>query len=90
MERRQNLSCINPENLSSRDVLELFLHLFGQKPGFVDRGHEMNHKETFCVSTFLFVPTPAIDPDGVEAFVSVVIGSMLTELQIYAQSLKKH
>ena len=30
------------------------LHLFQQQPGFVDRGHEVNNKETAWVNGFLF------------------------------------
>ena len=38
MDVRENLPFVDPENLSSQDVLEVLLHLFRQKPGFVDRG----------------------------------------------------
>ena len=33
---------------------QTFLHLFQQQPGFVDRGHEVNNKETAWVNGFLF------------------------------------
>ncbi len=48
------LPSIYPENLSPQDVLTILLHLFHQQPGFVDRGHEVNNKETAWVNGFLF------------------------------------
>ena len=51
---RDQLPSIDPENLSSQDVLTIILHLFQQQPGFVDRGHEFNNKETAWVNGFLF------------------------------------
>ena len=35
MDVRENLPFVDPENLSSQDVLEVLLHLFRQKPGFL-------------------------------------------------------
>ena len=80
MEIRENLPFVDPENLSSQDVLEVLLHLLRQKPGFVDRGHEMNNKETAWVNAFLLRLTPAIDHDGMEAFVVEVIGSSVDRM----------
>ena len=54
MDVRDQLPSIDPENLSSQDVLTILLHLFQQEPGFVDRGHEVNNKETAWVNGFLF------------------------------------
>ena len=51
---RDQLPSIDPENLSSQDVLTILLYLFQQQPGFVDRGHEVNNKETAWVNGFLF------------------------------------
>ena len=51
---RDQLPSIDPENLSPQDVLTILLHLFQQQPGFVDRGHEVNNKETAWVNGFLF------------------------------------
>ena len=51
---RDQLPSIDPENLSPQDVLTIVLHLFEQQPGFVDRGHEVNNKETAWVNGFLF------------------------------------
>ena len=54
MDVRDQLPSIDPENLSPQDVLTILLHLFQQQPGFVDRGHEVNNKETAWVNGFLF------------------------------------
>ena len=51
---RDQLPSIDPENLSPQDVLTILLHMFQQQPGFVDRGHEVNNKETAWVNGFLF------------------------------------
>ena len=51
---RDQLPSIDPEDLSPQDVLTILLHLFHQQPGFVDRGHEVNNKETAWVNGFLF------------------------------------
>ena len=51
---RDQLPSIDPENLSPQDVLTILLYLFHQQPGFVDRGHEVNNKETAWVNGFLF------------------------------------
>ena len=80
MDVRENLPFVDPENLSSQDVLEVLLHLFRQKPGFVDKGHEINNKETAWVNAFLFRLKPGIDHDGVETFVVEVIGSSVDRM----------
>ena len=80
MDVRENLPFVDPENLSSQGVLEVLLHLFRQKPGFVDRGHEINNKETAWVNAFLFRLKPGIDHDGVETFVVEVIGSSVDRM----------
>ena len=80
MDIRENLPFIDPEDLSSQDVLEILLHLFRKKPGFIDRGHEINNKETAWVNAFLFRLTPAIDHDAREAFVVEVIGSSVDRM----------
>ena len=80
MDVRENLPFVDPENLSSQDVLEVLLHLFRQKPGFVDRGHEINNKETAWVNAFLFRLKPEIDHDGMEAFIVEIIGSSVDRM----------
>ncbi|MGC6482236.1 MAG: hypothetical protein ACON4T_01500 [Synechococcus sp.] len=56
-------------------MLEILLHLFRQKPGFVDRGHEINNKETAWVNAFLFRLQPGTDANGMEMFSVETIGS---------------
>ena len=51
---REKLPHVDPENLSAQHVLEILLLLFSQKPGFVDRGHELNNRETAWVNGYLF------------------------------------
>ena len=51
---RDQLPSIDPENLFPQDVLNILLHLFHQQPGFVDRGHEVNNKQTAWVNGYLF------------------------------------
>ena len=51
---RDQLPSIDPENLFPQDVLTILLHLFHQQPSFVDRGHEVNNKETAWVNGYLF------------------------------------
>ena len=80
MDIRENLPFIDPEGLSPQDVLAVLLHLFQQKPGFIDRGHEINNKETAWVNAFLFRLTPAKDQDGMDAFVVEVIGSSVDRM----------
>ena len=80
MDVRENLPFVDPENLSSQDVLEVLLHLFRQKPGFVDRGHEINNKETAWVNAFLFRLKPGNDHDGMETLFVEIIGSSVDRM----------
>ena len=74
---RDQLPSIDPENLSSQDVLTIILHLFQQQPGFVDRGHEVNNKETAWVNGFLF----RIHNDAVTEKISIEeIGSSVDKI----------
>lgn len=80
MDVRENLPFVDPENLSAQNVLEVLLHLFRQKPGFVDRGHELNNTETAWINAFLFRLKPGINQDGMEAFVVEMIGSSVDRM----------
>lgn len=80
MEMREALPFIDPENLSAQDVLEVLLHLFRQKPGFVDRGHERNNRETAWVNAYLFRLKPVRDADGMEAFIVETVGSSVDRM----------
>ena len=51
---REKLPHVDPDNLSAQHVLEILLLLFSQKQGFVDRGHELNNRETAWVNGYLF------------------------------------
>ena len=74
---RDQLPSIDPENLSSQDILTILLHLFQQQPGFVDRGHEVNNKETAWVNGFLF----RIHNDAVAEKISIEeIGSSVDKI----------
>ena len=74
---RDQLPSIDPENLSSKDILTILLHLFQQQPGFVDRGHEVNNKETAWVNGFLF----RIHNDAVAEKISIEeIGSSVDKI----------
>ena len=48
LEIRDQFPLIDPESLAPRDVLAILLHLFQQKPGFLDRGRDINNAETAC------------------------------------------
>ena len=77
MDVRDQLPSIDPENLSSQDVLTILLYLFQQQPGFVDRGHEVNNKETAWVNGFLF----RIHNDAVAEKISIEeIGSSVDKI----------
>ena len=80
LEIRENLPAVDPENLTAHNVLEVLLHLFRQKPGFVDRGHEVNNRETAWVNAFLFRLKPGIDADGMEAFNVETVGSSVDRM----------
>ena len=80
LEIRENLPAVDPENLTAHNVLEVLLHLFRQKPGFVDLGHEVNNRETAWVNAFLFRLKPGIDADGMEAFNVETVGSSVDRM----------
>jgi len=71
---------IDPECLSRQDVLSILLHLFDQKPGFVDRGHDVNNAETAWVNAYLFRLRPGRDDQGLEGFVVECIGSSVDRM----------
>ena len=90
MEIRENLPFVDPENLSSQDVLEVLLHLLGQKPGFLERGHEMNNKKTAWINAFLLrLHRPSITMEWKPSSWRSS-DPVLTGWQIYVQSLKQH
>ena len=80
VEIRDQLPLIDPENLSMQDVLTILLHLFQQKPGFVDRGHDTNNAETAWVNAYLFRLTPGLDDQGLEGYVIECIGSSVDRM----------
>ena len=80
LEIRDQLPLIDPESLSRQDVLEILLHLFQQKPGFVDRGHDVNNAQTAWVNAYLFRLSPGSDEHGVEGFVVECIGSSVDRM----------
>ena len=80
MDVREWLPTIDPDNLSPKDVLEILLYLFHQKPGFVDRGHERNNQETAWVNAYLFRLKPQIDANGMEGFVVETVGSSMDKM----------
>tara|TARA_B100000902_G_scaffold257233_1_gene243488 strand:- start:626 stop:931 length:306 start_codon:yes stop_codon:yes gene_type:complete len=80
LEIRDQLPLIDPECLSRQDVLSILLHLFDQKPGFVDRGHEVNNAETAWVNAFLFRLRPGRDDQGLEGYVVECIGSSVDRM----------
>ena len=49
MDVREIFPFLDPEQLNPNDVLEILLYVFQQTPGFVDRGHETNNRETAWV-----------------------------------------
>ena len=85
MDVREHFPCIDPENLSPQDVVNILLHLFRQKPGFVDRGHETNNKETAWVNAFLFRLKPGFNEDGMESFTVETIGSSVDKMAALQQ-----
>ena len=80
LEIRDQLPLIDPECLSRQDVLSILLHLFDQKPGFVDRGHDVNNAETAWVNAYLFRLRPGRDDQGLEGFVVECIGSSVDRM----------
>ena len=80
LEVREALPGIDPEALSPQNVLEILLYLFGQKPGFIDRGHEVNNKETAWVNAYLFRLKPVISEGGDECFEVETVGSSVDKM----------
>jgi hypothetical protein len=80
LEVREALPGIDPEALSPQNVLEILLYLFGQKPGFIDRGHEVNNKETAWVNAYLFRLKPVIREGGEECFEVETVGSSVDKM----------
>ena len=80
LEIRDQLPAIDPESLGVQDVLAILLHLFHQKPGFVDRGHDLNNTETAWVNAYLFRLRPASVYQGLEGYVVECIGSSVDRM----------
>ena len=80
MDVRETFPSIDPENLSEKDVLEILLYLFKQKPGFVDRGHELNNRDTAWVNAYLFRLKPKTDDNGVDRFMVETVGSSMDKM----------
>ena len=80
LEIRESLPSVDPDNLTAQNVLDVLLHLFQQKPGFVDRGHEANNRETAGVNAYLFRLKPGIDADGMESFSVETVGSSVDRM----------
>ena len=80
LEVREALPSIDPEALSPQNVLEILLYLFQQKPGFIDRGHEVNNKETAWVNAYLFRLKPVIGEGGEECFEVETVGSSVDKM----------
>ena len=77
MDVREAFPFIDPERLNPKDVLEILLHVFfHQTPGFVDRGHEVNNRETAWVNGYLY----RLRDSGMEAFVVDNIGSSVDKM----------
>ena len=77
---RENLPAVDPENLSSADVLQILLYLFQRKPGFVDLGHELNNRETAWINAILYRLKPTADENGMEGFVIEKVGSSMDKM----------
>lgn len=80
LEVREALPSIDPEALSPQNVLQILLYLFQQKPGFIDRGHEVNNKETAWVNAYLFRLKPVISEGGDEYFEVETVGSSVDKM----------
>ena len=80
LEIRDQLPSIDPESLSRQDVLTVLLHLFDQKPGFVDRGHDVNNTETAWVNAYLFRLRQGSDDQALEGYVVECIGSSVDRM----------
>ena len=77
---RENLPAVDPENLSSADVLQILLYLFQSKPGFIDRGHELNNRETAWINAILYRLKPTVDENGMDGFVVEKVGSSMDKM----------
>ena len=62
-------------------MLDILLHLFRQKPGFLNLGHEMNNRETGWVNGYLF----RLKHDGPEAFLVETVGSSVDKMAALRQ-----
>ena len=80
MDVRELFPSIDPENLSPQDVISILLHLFMQKNGFVNRGHQVNNNETGWINAILFRLQRDVDGNGVECFVVEPIGSSVDKM----------
>ena len=80
MDIRENFASIDPECLAESDVLEILLYLFNQKPGFIDRGHELNNRDTAWVNAYLFRLKSATVENGMDGFVVETVGSSMDKM----------
>ena len=80
LEVREQMPFLDPESLKPADVLAILLHLFQQKPGFLDRGHELNNNDTAWVNGYLFRLCPSLSSDGMEMFVVETVGSSVDKM----------
>ena len=80
MDVRETFPSIDPENLSEKDVLEILLYLFKQKAGFVDRGHELNNRDTAWVNAYLFRLKHTTDDNGMDRFMVETVGSSMDKM----------
>ena len=80
MDVRETFPSIDPENLSERDVLAILLYLFEKKAGFVDRGHELNNRETAWVNAYLFRLKFTTDANGMDGFIVETVGSSMDKM----------
>jgi len=80
LEIRDQLPSIDPESLTRQDVLAILLHLFHQKPGFADRGHDANNTETAWVNAYLFRLNLGSDDQGLQGYVVECIGSSVDRM----------
>ena len=82
MEIRESLPAIDPENISAQQVLQILLFLMSQKVGFLDRGHEVNNKETAWINGHLLQLKPSIDDNGMQIFLVKSIGSSMDKIAL--------
>ena len=73
---RETFPFIDPERLNPTDVLQILLHVLQQTPGFVDRGHETNNRETAWVNGYLY----RLRDNGMDSFVVDNIGSSVDKM----------